>query len=362
MNRTKIITVWQVFALLFVSRIIIFLTYSPAYIHGENPQFSALSAAAFFPVSLLLMFPLYLLFHTRRDLNLLQLSDFALGRAGKAVPVLIGLYLLLAGCVELTRYNLFISSEVMTEESIFLLSVCVILCAVAGAYMGIQGLSRAAGIFLVLIVGAIIFIFLALLPEMRLTNVEPLSFQGLDNVWNLIMLVFGRNYEIVALMLLIPMVKGSLKKGAIWWTAGQLACYALIIIPSLFALGAFGQTQKYPYYASAQLAQWWIFQRLDALHSAIWIAAMFLKLSTLLFLFTLCVSHLFGDRVGKISLPVAGAVVTGAGIYLSMHEDTFLTLYNGSLMTPISLFFSFTLPLLVWVFTVIRKRKAGRPA
>ena len=360
MQRTKIITIWQAFALLFISRIILFLTHSPDSIRAGNPLCSALSVAVYFPVSLILLFPAYLLFHDNRDLNILQMSDYAFGKIGKAIPVLIGLYLLRAGCVELTRYNLFVSTEVMTQESIVMLSLVMMFCAVLGAFMGIQGLARSAGFFLILIVAAIFFIFVALIPEMQLTNVDPLVFQGVDSLGSGVLMVISRSPEFIALFLLIPMIKGNLKKGAIWWTAGQLVCYLLIMIPSLFALGEFGKTQKYPYYAAAKLAQWSIFQRLDAVHSAVWIAAVFLKLSTLLFLFTICISHLFGEKAGKIGLMAAGAAVAGAGILMAMHENVFAFVNNDTIFMPISLFFAFFLPLLVWVFSILKKKKGRK--
>ena len=362
MNRTKIISTWQVFSLLFISRMILFITDSPQMSGRENSLFSLVTMILYFFISLLFLFPLYLLFRDHRELNLLQLSDYAFGEAGKAVPILLGGYLAFEACIELARYNMFVRSELMTEESVVLLSVTLMLCAVVGVFMGIQGLARTAGIFLLLIVLAMVFIFLALLPEFKLTNLEPFEFEGAGTMTKEVLMTLSRNSEFIALALLIPMMKGKLKKSAVWWTAGQGSAYLLIMIPILFALGSFGKTQQYPYFAAAKLAEWGVFQRLDALYSAIWIAAMFLKISTLLFLFTLSISHLFTEKIGKISLAAVAVPVTGIGVFITQHEPVFIWLYSGKFLIPMHLFFSAFLPLLVWVFTKRREKREGAVA
>ncbi len=296
----------QLFAMLFVSRMVVSMTYGTLLIGDSELWDHLVSVPIAFILTFLLMIPIYKLFKMNTKMSLIDNLEIHLGKFGIAITALYIIYYLVISFHTLAIFNNFILNSVNPSISLPILSVLLLLSACYGAYKGLEALVRTSGFILLATVLAFLFLGVSLFSSIEKINFTPLLYNGTQSFWEGVLYMISQASCIPALAVLLPMSKGNHKKAMIFWNTGIYAIFALIIVLITGTMGDFGKTQLFPVYTAAGIGKFGAFRHLDSLYLGIWMSGIFLKLSLFLFLAGEGVKKIKGEKMGKYSVVVFG--------------------------------------------------------
>lgn len=356
MTKKPVITASQLFGILFISRMIVNITYSPLMVGTTNMWDHVISAAISFIAVFILIIPMYKICTIRPNMTIADNSYFLLGKIGYILVIIYALYYLFVSCHTLSLFNVFITNVMNPNTPLIALSVAIILASCYGAYKGIEALARASGIILFIICIALIFLVAALLPHIDTVNYTPLMYSGTKQVSGGILLMLSRTSCIPAMAMLLPMVKGNIKKSIFVWNTATYAVVALLIFVMVGALGDYLRTQMFPVYTATNVAELGILKRLDALYLGIWASGLFIKISLFLLCFSLCMSRMFGDKIGRISILFGGTVVAVLSIIIAKFRYFYKYIYNLNFLLVLTIITGIIIPLILLAVDYIKIR------
>lgn len=348
MNKSKI-TVFQLFSMLFLSRIILDLAYSADGSKGELWDF-VISAAIALPITVLLCIPSYILAKASPDVLIAEQPHF-----GKISSFIFSIYFVLAGSYTLYSFIQFLNETVSADVSVVLLLLIVIIAACYGAYKGIEALVRSSVLILVLSVIMMIFMICALIPKIQLLNYPPLMKNGAGNVLKGVFMMISRSYGIPCVAALLPFTNGKRFRGIVAWSFAVYGAVAIITAVITGVLGAFIKTQPYPVYTAAGIAEYGVLQRLDFAYLGIYTAGLFIKLSLFLFIISICGKAVSGECGYKLSVPIGAAFMAILAFIAQKGKVLAEFLSSPVLWIWLTLVSGFVLPLIILIFV----RKLG---
>ena len=360
MEQQKVITVPQLFGILFISRMIVNITYNPFIASTGEVIDHVLSALATFLLTFLMILPLWFLYRQDSACNVIDHSVFLLGKAAIVVAALYVLYFLLAGCYVLSFFDTFVANVMSPKTSLWMLSGAVMITAGYGAIRGAEALARTSGILLIGICAALLFVICALLPKVDPVNYTPPLYDGTQGFWDGIVLMVSRNTAIPMLALLLPLAKGKKKKGFVVWNAATYFTICLMLLLMQGALGDYLKTQIFPIYAATSIAEIGMFKRLDALYLGIWTTGLFVQMAAFLLCISLCVTRVLGKKAGKIAIFVCGAVIAVMSVLITNSRNLAVLVYDNRFLFYATLGAGIVIPLLLAIAVGVKKKKGGR--
>lgn len=350
------ISVAQLFVTLFISRTIVNITYSLYITETSEMWDNLISAVISFFLTLLMVIPVYLLYRRSPSHSILDQGYNAWGRLGAVIAVIYALYYIWVLCYTLSLFDLFVTDLMNPKISSAVLSFGVIAASIYGAYKGIEALGRTSGLVLIAILAAFIFLVCALTVQVDPLNYKPFFYEGAGGTINGVLLMLARNSCIPVLAVLLPFAKGNVKKGIGWWCVGVYGTTILVILLVVGVLGDYLVTQPFPVYTATSVAQIGIFQRMDAVFLGVWTAGIFIKCALFLYLVSLCVKKIWGEKASRISILVTGAVVLLMTYGITASNLVMGVLFNNNILLAFTMLTAVVLPLLVLLFN----RKRGK--
>lgn len=348
------ITVKQLLALLFTSRILVSLTYVPALSNQLVNGDLLMSVLLMIPLLMLLFVPICLFMRKHGNKNLLDVArEKSRGlEIGVAVAFLIWFVLTLSQNV--ARFVYFVSTEMENGSGNLLLILLVIFASCYGAYAGMQSLGRVGSVLVVGIVGAFAVIMIFALKYVDLTNFSPILEKSLGNNFSNALTLACNSAEIAVIMFISPQLSGKLGKNVVYWCL----CIGLLIFSLYFvtigALGDFAKTQAYPIFAMSQISGAGNFQRLDALHTSFWMIALFMKTAMLLNCATLCTRRIF-PKVNPLVMLFLIAAVSSVFCYLT--TDSFVSYWRLSNRKITIISFIIMIVVVPLIFAFVKTKK-----
>ena len=309
MQEIKSVSSGQLFAMLFVSRMVVSMTYGTLLIGDSELWDHLVSIPIAFILTFLLMIPIYKLFKMDMKMSLIDNSEQYFGKFGILVTALYVIYYLIISFHTLAIFNNFILNAVNPSISLPLLSALLLFSACYGAYKGLEALVRTSAFILLATILAFLFLGISLFSSIEKINFTPLLYNGFESCGEGVIYMISQASCIPALAVLLPMSKGSHRKGMVFWNTGIYFIFALIIILITGTMGDFGKTQLFPVYTAAGIGKFGAFRHLDSLYLGIWMSGIFLKLSLFLFLAGEGVKKIKGDRASKISIVMFGVAL-----------------------------------------------------
>lgn len=350
------ISVAQLFVLLFISRTIVNITYS-LYIADTSQMWDNLiSTVISFFLTLLMVVPVYLLYKRDKPHSILDQGYMAFKKFGAAIAILYALYFIWVLCYTLSLFDLFVTDLMNPKISSAVLSFGVIIASIYGAYKGIEALGRTSGLILIAVLAAFVFLVCALTPQIDPLNYKPLFYDGASGTVNGVLLMLARNSCIPALAILLPFAKGNVKKGIGWWCTAIYGSSALVIFLVVGVLGDYLSTQPFPVYSATSVAQIGVFQRMDAVFLGVWTAGIFIKCALFLYLVSLCVKKMWGEKAARISIIVTGAAVLLMTYGITASNALMGILFNNNVLLALTLITAVAVPLIV-LFAGRKRRK-----
>jgi len=352
------ISVAQLFVMLFISRTIVNITYSLYIAETSEMWDNLVSAVISFFLTLLMVVPVYLLYKRSPSHSILDQGYRAWGKLGAVIAVIYALYFIWVLCYTLSLFDLFVTDLMNPKISAAVLSFGVIAASVYGAYKGIEALGRTSGLVLIAILAAFVFLVCALTAQADPLNYKPFFYDGAGGTVNGVLLMLARNSCIPALAILLPFAKGNVKKGIGWWCAGIYGTTVLVILLVVGVLGDYLATQPFPVYTATSVAQIGIFQRMDAVFLGVWTAGIFIKCALFIYLVSLCVKKMWGEKASRVSILVTGAVVLLMTYGITASNAVMGVLFNNNILLALTMLTAVALPLLVLLF----RKKRGKQA
>lgn len=227
----------------------------------------------------------------------------------KIVAIIYALIYLIGIIRTAARFDLFASSELFpgNEMTLFIIALIVV-CALL-SLLGLGALSRAAVIFVAIVVTATGFVILSLADEVDFLNFTPLFEDGsLKFLWDSFLFAVQAS-EIGAITLVLPHIKGKVTKNYILWAVLSGLSFSVVLFFVVGTLGAFADTQLFPTYTAVTLAEFGLIERMDALETAIWILCVVEKIAFYFFVVTKSISSAF-PKLSKKIICVGSAFIT----------------------------------------------------
>ncbi len=302
------ISAGQLFTLAFLTRVIIMLTVDSRTAGGKNLQDLSLSALCYLGLNLVLILPVWFLHRRYPQLDILEASGYAFGKAGGVVAILYSLYFLFINGYFLSNFQLFMENEINTQVPVWVISGALVAVAAYGAFLGLESIARTAGFVLLLAACGMVFLLVSLNQELRAENFTPLLYDGPGQTIQGTLLFLSRSSFYCVIPLLLPKTQGTVKLRYLFWNVGLCLFFIVMIVTVCGTLGPVAGLQNFPVYTMAALAQSGPFQRLDAIYTGVWMMGLFLTTALDLYLVSLCVSFLWGKMAGRIAI-LAGAVL-----------------------------------------------------
>lgn len=258
------ISPYQIFSVLFVSRIVVSLTYVQTVSVGKLGADFLFSIAISFLLTMLLSAPIII--------------SIKKGKS-PALKMLYSVYFIWLVSLNITRFSYFTSSRISASSSMAFFIAIIIISACYCACLGIEGISRFGAfcaVLLVLTVGVVLVFNVHNLAEINYYPVEQnKNFDVLKNA----LIMTSNSTEPALLFILSDRINGTKIKPLLASISASYLTVFLLIFFVVGVLGASASMQAYPIFTLFQMASIGSFSRLDMLHTAFWVLALLLKSS-----------------------------------------------------------------------------------
>lgn len=357
MEKDSQISAGQLMAILLASRLAATLTTIPTVHQTSHSTDFMLSSVLEMLMLAVLFLPVWWFSRHTHGASTIDYSYILLGKGGAVVALLYALVSLYVQTESLMRFNNFVSTALTPDMPLLILCIALVVAAFLAALHGLQSLARAATLIAIAVVGAIVFVCVALIPEMEGACFPPVLYDGFSPVLAGALEELPRSLEIVTIGMLLPYVKGSVVKGYAGWTLLFTAAIVIVQVSVAGVLGDYGGIVLYPYYTAVTAARIGVLERVDIIATTVWLAALFIKMAFFAMLYMSCMQRIFG-RDKKLIYAIVGAVlILLPGMLLDhtpLHpERAFFWIASTIVMG----FFAIVLPLLLLLGDFIRNKR-----
>lgn len=350
MTKKQKISALQLFSILYVSRILLTLTFMPSLNNDSVNTDLLLQVVGFFFILPITVLPFYFLYRLQPEWNILDHAYALSPIVEKILAVGYAIYFLYGTIIAISRFDLFATSRLFPDSdfTIFLLLI-ILVCCVAAAY-GLEALGRAAVCGLFAVIAVFVFVIGALISKFDFLNFVPPFYNGANPVLRGITVSVSQTIELAVLYVLAPRVQGNLVSGFFKWLIGLAITLTGLLGTTVAVLGYYADSQLFPIHALSVLAQFNVLQRFDAFLTGVWMICLFIKSSVFIMISSECLQRAF--RLKKITPEIifSGAVVSAVCIYVSQNIGRFRILVHDYISDILFAFFVLIVPICFLIF------------
>ena len=245
---------YQIFAVLYLCRLLTTIIFSPFFSDGnlDNNWLVTVLISSFF--ILLLSVPSMILYKNYPESDLSELSKSISPLLSDVISVLYSLVFIFIASLSLSRFDLFTTSVIFPEKDMsVLLPIAVLICGYA-AFLGIEGIARANTVLLSIIITGVVIIFVAVTKKIDVFNFEPIFFypvsQSISNAFS----SAAKTGEILIFLYLYKKTSGSLKKPFVFFCLFFVISSLILFFYLVGVSGEFASSQLFPFYSLAIIA------------------------------------------------------------------------------------------------------------
>lgn len=268
---------YAVFFLFYISRVVVSLTYIQTITVGYICSDLLISIFCSFLLTTMLSIPVYLC--VKNGINPFECTP---------IRIMYLVFFVYKAAINIGRFTGFATSRLNPDSTsfFFALLICVAICYCA--YLGIEGLSRFSIYAGISIIVAISFIIVFNFDNFKSINLYPvICNETKDIVYNTVIMT-SNSIESAVLLCLAPRINGNVKKPFFLSIFAEYFTIFALIMATLCVLGSNASLQPYPIFTLFQMATGNTLSRLDIVHTAFWILAIFIKCSILIYCSTMC--------------------------------------------------------------------------
>ena len=344
------ISAFQFYVMLFLSRTLTTVTYISSY--TKDVRISDMLVQPIFRIifGIVIMIPVYLLHKKYENKNLIALANERSQGLSKVLSVFYVIAFFYFTVVTIARLDVFTGTVVFPETNVNFMIIFVIIFCCYGAYLGFEALGRSSVLSAVLVIPAIVFILCALTDKVDLLNLSPVFYNGVSPVIKTAIDSVGQTIEYVVIAIALPKVTGKVTKGFFIWLFSQTLLMAVLVFFAGAVMGNFASTQLFPFHTLASLAEFAMFDRLDAIFTSVWIMCAFIKTALLIYLQTDILSKAF-HKVRKVSfLVIIGIALIIANLFIAGEIERFSIIDDAVIKIIITGVAVLFIPIIVLIF------------
>lgn len=362
MNSKRKISVLQLYGILYVSRILITLTFMPS-LNNESVGTDLLLQVLLFSFILpLCVLPFYFLYRSKPEWNILDHAFSISPVIERILAVGYAGYFLYGTVIAVSRFDLFATSRLFPDSdfTIFLLLI-IFVCCIAAAY-GLEALGRATVVGLFAVISVFLFVTGTVVSKFDFLNFTPPLYNGIRPVVRGTLASVSQTIELAVLAVLAPRVTGNLKTGFFKWLAVLTVTLLVLLGASVAVLGYYADSQLFPIHALSVLSQFSVLQRMDSLFTGVWMLCLFIKASVFIMISSECLQRAFHRKKITSSIVFSGLVISAVCIFVSRNIERFRLLVRDSISFVFFTFFVLLVPLSFLAFGSFKKlfRKGAR--
>ena len=344
------ISAFQFYVMLFLSRTLTTVTYISSY--TKDVRLSDMLVQSVFRIifGTIIMIPIYLLYRKYENKNLIDIANARSQGFSKAISIFYVVAFFYFTMVTIARLDVFTGTVVFPETNMNFMIVFVIIFCCYGAYLGIEALGRSSVLSAVLVIPAIVFILLALVDKVDILNLSPVFYNGVSPVIKTAIDSVGQTIEYAIIAIALPNVTGKVTKGFFIWIFSQTLLMAVFFFFAGAVMGNFASTQLFPFHTLASLAEFAMFDRLDAIFTSVWIMCAFIKASLLIFLQTDILGKAFPEIRKTSFLVIISVVLIVCNLFIAGEIERFSIIDNSVIKIVITGFAVLVIPVIMLIF------------
>ncbi len=356
-NKYKLTKI-QIFSILFLIPIIITLTYSKNFFYNQNNKIwdFIISSGVSYIVTFILIIPAYILYKKYPDLNL-----FASCRLSKLNLTIYTLYFIWASCYTVAIFRIFVLSILPYDSQIFLDTLLMFSLAVYAAFKGINAISRTSVIIAAIVFISLFVIWTSLSSKINVINYPHFAEDGMQCAINGSAYMVSRNFALPVFIILLPISKIKSGKVFLFWNTIIHLVFNIIILINTGALGNYLETQIFPFYAAARVAQIGVFRRLDTIHLGFFVTGILIVITLFFNIFIESLSNIKKTCVKNTLIVLSLFLVLVFGCFLKNSKDFNYFIYDTNLLLILNLVTCLFLPIanLIAESSMFCKKAAG---
>lgn len=295
------------------------------------------------------------------SMTYVEVNEKILGKwFGKLASVLYLIYVLIITCGGCRAIGDFVTTQIMVDTPIQVIIILFVLTSVIGIRLGLEVICRTALIFFPWIVLLLSMLFLFLIPQMKLENIQPILGEGIKPIISGSYHQLGLPYlQLIILLMITPFVaeKSEMKKSFYLATIMGGFLLTIIVLFCILILGAdFTSRQAYPtYILGKKISIGNFFERVEVIVAIIWVFTIYFKVTICYYGLTLGLAQLLGLKNYQILIFPLSFLILPFSIFL-LPNVVSINEFNVITLTPYSLTICFILPLLLVVVGKVRKK------
>lgn len=326
----------SLFFIVFVSRLLVGFTVSSAVLGTEYSTDAAISTAVAAVGALSLSCAVVKMLESGKNV----LDNLVLRR-------FYGAFYVLSGALSISNFALFSSAELHREANTLLLAAFMIVACTYAASLGFEAISRFCALVFALTIIGVFGIAAASANKFESVNLFPIVQNGNAAMLKNAAYSLCSTNEIPLLFALRSRINGKIGKPFCFAIGLSFLLSLLIAVTVCGVLGNMASVSSYPVFELSQLARLGTGERVEAVFTALWIFAVFLKISVFLYCAALC----FGKKQNRKNCAACGLAMFGiTAVILYTHLNSRA---NGLFVYAPFLLFTAFLPA---VYSLIHKR------
>ena len=308
------------------------------------------------PALIIAILPTYFLLKKDREKNILDNANDISPLLGKVLAFLYAAAFIYLILIVIGRYDLFVTSVMLPEAPSGVITAIIVVAACYMVWMGIEAICRSSTLYAVLFTLTAVFVYSTLIKRFDILNFEPLFYRGYKPSFTAMLDATSRTDELLMLGLLVPRIKGNIKKSFLTFVLIGMGVIASIFLMMYGILGQYSETQLFPVFTFTTMAGVSVFKRLEPILTCTWLLGITTKTAVLLYLIISCLKVSFNLKSRKIPIILIGILLIPITIIMNKSFKG-VTEYQGIQVFYISFaFFAIIVPL----FLIIAKKIKAR--
>lgn len=269
---------YQLFFILFVSRVVVTLTYIQTVTVGKLTTDLLISLLIAYGLTMLFCVPIYLCAKNNKN-------PFDV----KWISLLYSLYFVYFSALNVSRFSYFATSQLNPQLSIAFFALIIVVCACYAGIMGIEGISR-FGVFCgVVLIITVVTVVCFNIKNSEFVNIFPIIDNTRSDVLKNSIVLTSNSIEPAVYLALVNKVNGKEKKTLFFGISASYFVIFILLLLCNLVMGSAAGLQAYPIFTVFQLASIGSMSRFDIFHTAFWVLALFFKVSILIYSASICI-------------------------------------------------------------------------
>lgn len=359
MRVTPKITTFQFYTMLFLGRVFSLVVYIFNIRTGLSSEAMLLETVCMGAFLIITSLPTVWLLKKDQESSIITRASCVSKTFSKALCVIYLFDFYIYAVITSGRFELFTSSVMFPETNMSLVLLTLLAAAAYSAFKGIEAIGRSGIVFLVPVLGAFAFVYLANIQNFDTLNFTPIMTKEVPDAVSIGLYSCSRTVEILAVSVMLPFVKGNKKRGLPIWI---LLITLTILITNIMlegVLGEYNKTQLFGMYTLAQLAEFEFIERLDALISCVWMLCAVIKLAFSFFVCDVLLTQLFGKKNKLLYLVISIAVIFTGTKLIAGNILIFSEVVTSPTTIILYLITALVVPISVIIAEKIKERKTA---